>query len=504
VAKDGPILFALTEVPKSGKNPLATALLLVRVTDYSAFRDGILSGPERAALKKNPAGYESAVLEGQATYLLERDGFAALTGSETVAMGLTRKQPGLDATLGQEQAQRVLAPDVAFYVDMAAINQTYGPQIKATQALAKIFIDQGAQIDNNMDKASIEMVKTWFDTLMQVVLDSRNIILSLDIPPEGVQVHGEVKIRGDSPSGKILAAAKPSAFPGLEALPAQAVNYVALDMTPTLFKTVEAMLGFSANPDSPEGRVVKQQQAQLLAAEPRTLYMCSKMSPRMSLSVWNFGDPAKALAARLKLFQSMKAGAKYSMVPIKDKPQVEADAVKYRGASLHHARVHLDLENLAINGPGNKEELLKLLKELTGEFHDCWFGVIDQVLIQVTAPDWMMASTMLDTYYSKTNTIGSGSSKEMLAVRARLPRETNLLGFTDVDLAMRGSGHLIGQMINAQFGRTIKPPARKETQGPPGCIGTAVTLRPEHGSLDLWLPGILIPQIRQFVNPDAP
>src|SRR5262249_43609265 len=77
--KEGPVFVVFTEVPKPDVNPPKIAVL-VRVTKYADFRDGILKEDERKGLKKDPAGFEETAFEGGDTaYFVDLKNYAAIT-----------------------------------------------------------------------------------------------------------------------------------------------------------------------------------------------------------------------------------------------------------------------------------------------------------------------------------------------------------------------------------------------------------------------------------------
>src|SRR5206468_1110007 len=71
LTKEGHIFVVFTELPKAGQAVPKMAVLLP-VTKYETFRDGLLKDEERKGLKADPAGYEAATIEGQATYFVNR------------------------------------------------------------------------------------------------------------------------------------------------------------------------------------------------------------------------------------------------------------------------------------------------------------------------------------------------------------------------------------------------------------------------------------------------
>src|SRR5262249_38252091 len=138
--KDGSIAVAFTEMPQPNEGEPAMAVI-VAVTDYKTFRDAILKEDERKNLKADPtAGYETTSIEGKEFFFVDRKGYAIITPQKEVAAKFTKKQAGLDGKLNKETAKRLLESDVAVYVDMAAVNKTFGDKIKAFRPLIEFGI----------------------------------------------------------------------------------------------------------------------------------------------------------------------------------------------------------------------------------------------------------------------------------------------------------------------------------------------------------------------------
>ena len=68
LAKDGPILVVFSELPKPDEKPKLA--LIAAVSDYKAFRDGILKDEERKALRAtDKPGCEKTTVEDRTMYL---------------------------------------------------------------------------------------------------------------------------------------------------------------------------------------------------------------------------------------------------------------------------------------------------------------------------------------------------------------------------------------------------------------------------------------------------
>src|SRR6516165_3905467 len=132
MAKDGPIFVAFTEMPTfatfTGGPDQFKVAVIVKVTKYTDFRDGILKEEERTNLKADPAGFEEATIENASVYFVDRKDYAIVTTNKDVATQFTKKQPGLDKQLDKTLAKKLLESDVSVYVDTVAVRKEYGDQ----------------------------------------------------------------------------------------------------------------------------------------------------------------------------------------------------------------------------------------------------------------------------------------------------------------------------------------------------------------------------------------
>src|SRR5262249_48212464 len=157
--------------------------VIARVAKYADFRDGLLTEDEKKELKRNADGSERTELKGQEVFFLDHAGWAIVTPHKDTAAQLSKsKNPGLDAKLSKELAQRFLDADVSVYVNLATVNKQYGDHIREAKDQFFGLMDQfGGQ-----EKATMDMVKKIYGGIFQVVEDGRAFVLALDFRPEGL------------------------------------------------------------------------------------------------------------------------------------------------------------------------------------------------------------------------------------------------------------------------------------------------------------------------------
>jgi hypothetical protein len=493
MAPDGPIFLAFTEMPKPGEEP--DVAVLVRVTNYAAFRDGLLSEEERKQLKRDLAGYDVVPVADQTIYFVERAGYAVVTPKKDVAIRFTKPQPGLDGKLSKELAKGLLEADLAIYVDTAAVNKEYGEQIQQGRQFLELLSQQAAGA--GMDKSQMEMVKAVADGLFQGFEDSRSLLTTLDFRPEGLAFHLRVQIAPASMTGQVLKTATPAELQEIATLPAGQMAYVAAQVQPAWVKAMAPMLmGMTAEPDSEQAKAINKALDELAAAGPRLLLQGANLRG-LGLTVGSYADPAKAAKAQARLLQSLKEGVRYSSVVLK-KVQFQANAQSHRGFELNHVRLTWDLEKTAQGQPGGGDQAVELLKKMMGEGTDLWFGTDGKVYVQVSGKDWAVARKHLDDYLDGKTRVGGQAA--FADLRKELPARTTALLVYDVARTVQAMSEVM-QAVLQQAGPGKIGPAAGAGQGPPAYFGVALTVQPEQARVDFFIPVAAASEFRKAIEP---
>jgi hypothetical protein len=490
LAPEGPIFFAFTEMPKPG-GAMPQMVAIFHVTKYADFRDGLLTEEERKGLKKED-GCEVANVKGMDLYFVDRKGYAAVTPVKEVAAQLAKMETGLDAKLNNELARKLLDSDVALYVNMTDVNKAFGDQIQQARLVVQGLLGQigGAQLDKN----TLEMVKAMYDGMFQLVEDSRAFLITTDFRPEGLALHLQAQVGDDTKTNSILKIAKPGSLEALGQMPAGSMGYLAMAVSPDLLKKFSLLVGFPPGAEGDEGADLRKALDELAAAGPRSIRQ-SFSFPLQGVQVWDVQNPAKAAEAQLKLYQSLKPGSTYQSAYLKDKPEIKANAETYRGFKLNSVSIVWDFDKLEA-GPGGKAAG-EILRKMLGEGMKAWFGTDGKVYVVVTAKDWAAAQRQLEQFLDAKDPVTE--EKSFADARKSLPAQTSLLYLLDAPVFaqqmavyMQAALKAAGKSIDLS---EIKPSKQKSY------MGVAVTVQPERGSFDLWLPVTAVAEIRKMFEP---
>ena len=109
--------------------------------------------------------------------------------------------------------------------------------------------------------------------------------------------------------------------------------------------------------------------------------------------------------------------------------------------------------------------------------------------------DWESAREHLSNFIDGKNPVGG--KQAFKDSRQRLPGEATVLALVDGPYYIEKMAEFMGPVLKAQ-GMPVNIPPMKATKGK-SFFGMAVTLQPERGSYDLWLPASAVIEIRKML-----
>jgi hypothetical protein len=503
LAKDGPAFLVFTELPDPGATATPKMALVARVTSYTEFRDGILTAEEKKTLKKDPQGFEFFDWgKDEHTYLVDRKGWVVATPVRELAVAFLGNQPGLDGKLSRAQAERLLGTDVGLYVDMAAVNKTYGAQIAEFSKEMQKAMEEGGPLAGGRSKADTEAMKRIVPTLVQAVADSRSLLVTADFPPTGLAVQLSLHVDPASATNTLLREAKPAAFANLGRMPAGLLYYSGLETGPLMYKTFgPALHGVTGSDGDKANPALEAALKQLAAAGPRARLDAATVPPA-GLQVWDYADPQKAVEAQTGVFRALRAGNGIQSAVLKSPPEVQASAEKHRGLTLHRARLVWDLEKAveAQGGPnlpdGVRQQMLATMKQTLGEGLIIWYGTDGKAVFSAMAPDWKTARGYLDRYLDGQGSVGEQSAFK--TAREGIPAQTTMLVLLDLPAFVR----MMMEAMQGLFGGA-GPLPNLPALGPTrtAYLGLSLTLAPERAGFDLWLSATAAGEIGRMFEP---
>jgi hypothetical protein len=501
-AKDGPCYFVFTELPKPDVRTENNVAIIVAITDYKEFRDGVLKEDERKNLKTEPEGYEWADIGGpEPVCFVNKKNYVVVTPSKYVAKSFTKTQKGIDEHISKEQAARLLGDDVGVYVSMDALNKEYADQIKLAKEAAKDGLKALADNAQVGQRGALEMMQKLIDPAFQAAEDSRGIVFSAAFRPGGLALHMETELRPGTPTAKALEGNKLSAFKGLDAMPAGQMVYSGLQTSKSVMTTLGGMaFGMAVDTNSAEGKAVLAALDELVKADPRTRLDAFGF-PLQSVQVAHYGDPRKAMEAQLKLVETLTSGATFAGGKLKEKPKVTPKAERFGDIEFTSLELKWDVEKMFANEDvpvpaETKKQLAETAKKLFGEGQTTWIGTDGKVVLQVAAKDWATAKKLLEEHAKGAN--GVGAQAAFRDVRKELPAEASMVALVDLVRYVGIILEFARPILEAMLPKVPTAPADLA----PTYSGGAVTLKPDRASLDVFISAGTVHEIfKIYVQP---
>ena len=508
VPKDGRMFVVLHDFAKLVEGDPAVSVLLP-VTGYKEFKESLLTAEEGKTLEKAGNGIESmktnAIGEEHTLYLVDLKGYVALTPSKEIAEVYAGKYTtAQSAAMGADLASSYLAADVALYVNMDAINEMYGEQIRQFKGLIDFALGQAQNMGMipGLGKKELEMAKTMIGGLFQGIEDSKGIVLAAEFRPEGLNFRAQVRFAEDTQSADIFKAEVPSALADLTKLPKGLSTYGG-----SKFGKKFTDLGkkfaqeFSVAEDDEKGLAqLEKLLAEVTAAGPQGDYSASN-APESSIGVTAYKSAEKAATALVKIYENMSAGGKFSSVVLKSKPKVKNEAATVGDFKFTEVNLTFDFAATVEALPeAAREAAMGQYKRLMKEKTSIWLGTDGKVVVQLTAKDWDTAKKLLEDYLSGKGGVGSDAGFQL--ARKNLPPEASLLYMFETSQVVtmlaeqaKAMGQAIPGGVFPQIGN-VKP-----VKGDATYIGIALTLKPQTATFDLFVPGTAMNVMTKMILP---
>jgi hypothetical protein len=374
---------------------------------------------------------------------------------------------------------------------MDVINDLYGEQIRGLRGLIDFAFGQ-AQMGGmlpGLNKKQVEGIKQFVAGAFQAVEDCRGLVLGAEFRPEGLHARFQARFADDSASGRFVKAEKPTAQAELGRLPRGMQSYTGSQFGPkvTEFMTLMAQNFAAADDDEKGAELVEKLAAELAAAGPQGEYTAGS-TPDTSLTVARFKDPARAVAAELKLYQSLASGGRVANVVLKEKPKVAEGARKEGGFVFHEVALAFDFEASVKDLPDNlRETTLAQMKRLVREKTTYWIGTDGKQVLTVMAKDWDAARKLVDGFLGGRAPVEADAGFKL--TRKNLPDEANLVSLTETGEMLKAMVDSVKSVADAVPGFPLQLKDLKTVEGPPTYLGVAITLKAETATADLFVPG---------------
>ncbi len=503
IPQDGRVYLVVNNIEALFENTPAVSLL-VPVTSYKEFRDTFLTADERKTFEAGKGVDEvklSAFGNEHSVYMVDLKEYVALSPDKgTADVYANRYTRATTAAMPAELAKSFVGSDLALYVNLDVINDTYGEQIKGFKGLIDFGLQQ-AQMGGmlpGINKKQLEVAKGLLTGLFQAVEDCRGLVVAAEFRPEGLNLRVQAQFAEDTASVALLKSESPGPIAEVGKLPAGLGQYTGSKFGK---KFVDAMRGLNpefapADDDEKGNGLIDKYQAALAAAGPQG-EVAGTGGAAESLTVAKYTDPAKAVAALAGCYETMAAGGRVQSAVLKDAPKVTKDAKKHAGFTFTEVRLSFDFEATVKDLPeGVKENTIAQLKRTVSEQTTIWVGTDGKAVVQVMAKDWAAATAAIDGYFDGKKPVGDLAGFKL--TRKQLPADASLLMMMEVGQTITVLLDTLRAMQDAVPGFP-KIGHVKPLKAEPTFVGIAVTLKGDTATVNVFVPGGAIAAGRKIV-----
>jgi len=500
IRKDGTLFVVGSDLENLNSDDASIAVL-IPVVDYATFKKGFLTAAERKTIRKaETKGVETVEIEEKKIYLVDKKTYLVATPNEELATEFTQKFAPLDVKLGKEAAAAFLAPDVAIMLNLEAVNEKYGEQLNAFKGLIEFGLTQV----EGMDKATQEMVKAFMNGLFQVLEDGKGLMFGVEFRPEGLNFRMAIAFKDETPSNEFLTKLKLSPFAELEKLPGGQMSYSGSRLDEPLRKALNAYLmnALASTEDKKAAKAIKAAMTKLNANATGMSYSVGNI-PVTGIEIIEYKDAITAADATLELLKSIPEDGEFQNIALKGKPKIEEKAQTYRDYTLTAVTMRLDLDKALDAQPGaeqmREEMKAAMIKMFGGEETKFWFGTDGKQFVQLTAPNWKVAQKLLDDYLDGKTV---GKNEAFATTRKQLPAEATMLSMFETNRTVLGMWDYMSIIVQSVPGFPLPNiPELKAAKGPPSFIGTAIALKKDIATADLFIPTTAVQQFRTIFGP---
>jgi hypothetical protein len=481
--------------------------VLVPITKYKDFEESFLTADERRSIDRGQEGVvalkTAAFGEEQPAFLVDLKDYVAITLHKATADSyVARYTPGSTDAMGAELGETFIKADLAIYVNMDAINDEFGEQIRAFKGLIDFALMQAQQQGafGELSKKQFEAVKVMLKGLVQGIEDCQAVVMAAEFRPEGLLVRLQARFAENSESAKFLASEKPGPLADLGKLPVGLGTYTASQFGKTIHELMrELSQEFTTTNDDERGAALIEEHLRDLAAAGPGAEFSATAEAGVSITVTQYRQPDKAARALAKVYKAVAAGGRVGGVVVKTAPHVTDEAEKHGDFTFSHIRLNHDYEATVAGLPeGVREATLEMLKRMTPEKGAHWVGTDGKVVVRLSAKNFEAAKVLLDGYFQGKGKLGDHAAFKK--VREQLPTEANMIFVAEIEAAI--TQLVMGMKAGADAipGFPRLGPLKKIEGGKNAYIGFAITLKSDVATVTGFLPATSIDVARRLLD----
>jgi len=508
IRKDARLFVVVNDLANLfGEDHLPVAVL-VPVTTYKEFRESFLTRDE---LKTFDAGRDNVdAIKTEAfgdeitIHMVDLKEYVAITPDKATADTYAGKyNRATSEQMGPELAESFVKSDVAVAVNMDAINDQFGDQIKGFRGLIDFGIQQAVQQGAlpGLSPKQMDAFKVLLKGGFQGIEDCRAILVTAEFRDEGVALKLQARFAENTPSSRLLSMERPVAFADLAGLPADLGLYGGIHFGRTITEVIrDISQNLSTTAEDVQGaKLIEGHTKDLLAAGHQGDISASRMPGGVSITVSRYKDPVKAAKALTKTYKAIAAGGRVNSVILKATPRVSDEAATHGDFTFSEILLKYDFAATVADLPDPvKDATLQSLKRNLTEVSTMWIGTDKKVVVQIVAKDWDEAKGLLDRYRDRKQSIGANAGFKL--TRSQLPAQANFLMVAETTSALSTMFESIRSMGEA-VPNFPQIPNLAAPKGEPTFVGVAVVLKGETASVTAFVPTSAIAAAGKYLAP---
>lgn len=486
---DGPVFLLFPEIPKPEADKPKFVLLL-SVSNFNAFRDGIFLAGEKKSIKSEGKMSSVELETGEKLYFAEYKGFFAASQSDALLGKYLGGFESIASKIGKGQGARLLGNDISFFVNLDRLSKDYAEALKMAKQQAKDGIKDLLEQAPKEQKKQLGALTSFIDPAFQFIEDSKGIVGGVDFRPEGLVLSLDDDLRAGSKSAEAVSAIKPAAAKAIDKLPGGQMMYMGSASAGALLKVAGPALKAMVA-DTPGAAKAIDTLMGLNFGDSAS----AADIPLAGIEVRSTTDGAKHVESTLESLESSINLGGISSSPLKGKPKVTKGDKTAAGISFTRVEVEMDFDKLLAGQEGLPDEMKKSMmdwfKKIMGGKINMWIGSDANRMIQITASDWDKAEALLKDFES-----GKGLSAQAAYKTARGSLPDDASGIFLID-PVRYGNLIVGLLKDVAGGAVPVPPGLGKGKSNPSYIGMSASLHSGRLGADLV---ITADSVRELFN----
>lgn len=429
LAPNGPHFFAVMELPKPGQAPNPNKVLAaIKVTNYSAFREGVLKDSEIKSIKLEKNAEVVTMENGFTLFFIPKKGQVLVTPDREIANLVAKRPTPVTTKISRIQSERLQEPDLGIFVNLEAIHKDYPHSLAETK---KEMESQLSDLESFFGTGKFfggDLVRQAINLAFKGIEDSKGMVFSIDFKPTGIAFHGETEFKANTQTAAFFKGSKPDEMMDLQRLPAGKTLYMAQQtQSPAIKSLASFFMGLA--PEENQKELAGDFQMFLQLANNR--YDALSFPPE-GLQIIQSANPEETKIRFFNLLQKLGQGAKFQNAVLKNNPIIKKAAESLSGQTFDLVSFEWDLEkmtNLMVRDTkGNQfwNKIQKLMiKKMMGDKMNLWITTSKNEVILATGEDWGKSKKIFEDFHNNMKNLEKISHYPIH--RKDLPKKCSLI-----------------------------------------------------------------------------